>query len=207
MVEAHRQKWYYVQKIGAVNLKPGNLVLVRADAFKGKRKIKDRWEEDTWEVVCQIMTDIPAYEMMDQCGGWCILHWNRPLLVMSEAGIPLCLGIHHAWDRCTSPTLCKPTSIGGESKMMLQESIGSTVTQCPGSKTSLRWINANLWLLPWMSTRASTEDGWWPQIMWRGCRYKKEHVCLAKGMMSLPIDAIGWWALRSMQLLMELGHG
>ena len=30
------------RKIGAVNLKPGNLVLVKADAWKGKRKIKDR---------------------------------------------------------------------------------------------------------------------------------------------------------------------
>ena len=40
--EAHQQKWYYDRKIGAVNLKPGNLVLVKADAWKGKRKIKNR---------------------------------------------------------------------------------------------------------------------------------------------------------------------
>ena len=46
MVEACRQKWHYNRKIGAVNLKPGDLVLVKVDAFKGKRKIKDRWEED-----------------------------------------------------------------------------------------------------------------------------------------------------------------
>ena len=45
--EAHRQKWYYDRKIGAVNLKPGDLVLVKADAWKGKRKIEDRWEEET----------------------------------------------------------------------------------------------------------------------------------------------------------------
>ena len=49
--EACQQKGYYDRKIGAVNLKPGNLVLVKADAWKGKRKIKDRWEEETWEVV------------------------------------------------------------------------------------------------------------------------------------------------------------
>ena len=40
--EAQWQKWYYDWKIGTVDLKPGNLVLVKADAFKGKRKIKDR---------------------------------------------------------------------------------------------------------------------------------------------------------------------
>ena len=42
--EACQQKWYYDRKIGAVNLKPGDLILVKADAFKGKRKIKDRWK-------------------------------------------------------------------------------------------------------------------------------------------------------------------
>ena len=60
MVEACRQKWYYDRKIGAVNLKPGDLILVKADALKGKRKIKDRWEEETWEMVCQIARDIPS---------------------------------------------------------------------------------------------------------------------------------------------------
>ena len=65
-VEAHRHKWYYDRKIGAVNLKPGNLVLVKADAWKGKRKIKDRWEEETWEVVHQITADIPSYKVTNQ---------------------------------------------------------------------------------------------------------------------------------------------
>ena len=48
-MEACWQKWYYDRKIGTMNLKPGNLVLVKADAWKGKRKIKDRWDEETWE--------------------------------------------------------------------------------------------------------------------------------------------------------------
>ena len=51
-----------------VNLKPGDLVLVKVDAWKGKRKIKDRWEEETWEVVHQIVADIPSYEVTNQCG-------------------------------------------------------------------------------------------------------------------------------------------
>ena len=65
MVEACQQKQYYDRKIGAVNLKPGDLILVKADAFKGRRKIKDRWEEDTLEVVHQIVTDIPSYVVMN----------------------------------------------------------------------------------------------------------------------------------------------
>ena len=74
MAESCRQKWYYNRKIGTVNLKPGNLILVKADAFKGKRKIKDRWEEDIWEVVCQIATDIPSYKVMNQHGRSRVLH-------------------------------------------------------------------------------------------------------------------------------------
>ena len=74
MAEVHQQKQYYDRKIDTVNLKPGDLVLVKADAFKGKRKIKDMWEEDTWEVVHQITTDIPSYEVMDQCRSSHILH-------------------------------------------------------------------------------------------------------------------------------------
>ena len=66
--EAYQQKQYYNRKMGTVNLKPGNLVLVKADTWKGKRKIKDRWEEETWEVVHQIMADIPSYKVMNQCG-------------------------------------------------------------------------------------------------------------------------------------------
>ena len=55
-------------------MKPGDLVLVKADAFKGKRKIKDMYEEDTWEVVHQIVTDIPSYEVTNQHGKSCVLH-------------------------------------------------------------------------------------------------------------------------------------
>ena len=68
MTEAYQQKWYYNRNIGAVTLKPGNLVLVKAAVWKGKRKIKDRWEEETWEVVHQIAADIPSYEVRIQHG-------------------------------------------------------------------------------------------------------------------------------------------
>ena len=144
MVEACQQKRYYDRKIGAVNLKPGNLVLVKADAFKGKRKIKDRWEEDTWEVVHHIMTDVPSYEVMNQHGRSCIPHQNQLLLIASEVGIPLCMVNCHAWDRCTSPTPCKTTSVGGETKWTPQKNNGKAVTQQPTNKAFLGWINGKL---------------------------------------------------------------
>ena len=137
--EACQQKWYYDRRIGAVNFKLGNLVLVKADAQKGKRKIKDRWDEETWEVSWQIMADVPSYKVMNQCGWSRDLHWNQILLIASEVGVPLCMGNHHTWDRCTSPTPCKTTSLGGDEERMPQEKHGKAVTQQPTSKASLGW--------------------------------------------------------------------
>ena len=127
-----------------MDLKPGNLVLVKADTFKAKRKIRDRWEEEACKVVHQIMTDVPSYEVMDQHRWSCILYQSWLLLITSEVGVPLCKGVCHAWDRCTSPTPCKPTSQGSEGMMMPQENSGREVTRCPASKTFLGWINGKL---------------------------------------------------------------
>ena len=128
-VEVCLQKWYYNRKIGAVNLKPGDLVLVKVDAWKGKRKIKDRWEEETWEVVCQIVADVPSYKVMNQHRWSQVLHQNQLLLIASEVGVPLCMGSHHTWDRCTSPTPHKITSVGGDEMRTPPEKNGKAVTQ------------------------------------------------------------------------------
>ena len=49
-MEVHQQKWYYDSKMGAVNLKPGDLVLVKADVLRerersriGGKKRPGRW--------------------------------------------------------------------------------------------------------------------------------------------------------------------
>ena len=180
MAEAQWQKWYYDWKIGAVDLKPGNLVLVKAEAFQGKRKIKDRWEDKPREVVHQVMTDIPSYEVTDQHRQPCILHFNWFLLIASETGVPLCVGVHHAWDRCTSPTPVKPTPRGSNSEITPWEDSGLVITQCQARKTSLGWINGKLQLLPWKSVGASTEDGWRLQVTCSGSGCLQDHMHLAE---------------------------
>ena len=157
--EACQQKWYYNRKIGAMNLKPGDLVLVKVDAWKGKRKIKDRWDEETWEVSWQIVADVPSYKVTNQHGWSQVLHRKWLLLVASEVGIPLCMGNHHTWDRCTSPTPCKTTSSGGDEERMPQENNGKAVTQWPTSKASLGWKNRKLQLESWTSTRVPLKMG------------------------------------------------
>ena len=169
-----------------MNLKPGNLALVKVDAWKGKRKIKDRWDEETWKVIWQIMADMPSYEVTNQHGWSWVLHRNRLLLIASEFGIPLCMGNHHTWDRCTSPTPHKTISLGGE-EMMPQEQNGKAVTRRPTRKASQGWKYGKLQLGSWTSTRASTEDGWRPQVRCFGCRPLEEHICKAEGRHLYPL--------------------
>ena len=145
--EAQWQKWYYDWKIGAMDLKPGDLVLVKADAFKGKWKIKDWWEDKPHEVVCQIVMDIPSYKVTNQHGWSHVLHCNWLLLITSETGINLYVGVCHAWDRCTSPTPVKPAPKGNESEITPQEDSGLAIIQYQASKTFLWWINGKVWLL------------------------------------------------------------
>ena len=52
--EAARQRRYYDRKAGAVALQPGDAVMVHADGFVGKRKVKDRWEDGGFIVESQL---------------------------------------------------------------------------------------------------------------------------------------------------------
>ena len=73
---------------------------------------------------------------------------------------------------------------------MPQEKHGKAVTWWSTSKASLGWKNGKLWLGSWMSTRASTEDGWRPQVKWFGCRPLEEHICKAEGWHLYPLTLV-----------------
>ena len=59
--DAERHKWHYDRKANAISLDPGDLVLVKADAYRRRRKVKDQWEEESYEVECQVAEGIPSY--------------------------------------------------------------------------------------------------------------------------------------------------
>ena len=72
---AKRQKWYYDRKANAISLEPGDLVMAKANAYKGKRKVKVWWEKEPYEVVCQVTEDVPLYFVMNkQTGCSQVLH-------------------------------------------------------------------------------------------------------------------------------------
>ena len=60
---------------------PGDMVLMKLNAFQEKRKAKDRWSEAEYMVVCQVADDVPMYEVRDDGRNIKITHCNRLFLV------------------------------------------------------------------------------------------------------------------------------
>ena len=57
-------------------LVPGDVVLMKNDAFQGKWKVKDWWSETEYVVVRQVTDGIPAYEVKDEAGSIKTIHSN-----------------------------------------------------------------------------------------------------------------------------------
>ena len=167
-----------------MDLKPGNLVLVKADTFQGKRKIKDRWEDKPHEVVHQIMTDVPSYEVMDHCGESCMSYIATDLLVVtSEAGIPLYVGDCQVWDRCTSPMSVKPTPHGEWQQRLCHEKM--MVWQSPSMPGQEDFPGVDQWeaMASPIDIHQSIHWGWVESsgyaCSWHGCL--QDCVYLAEG--------------------------
>ena len=89
--EARRQKRLYDHKVGAIELRPGDRVLVHLDAFRGqRRKLKYRWGEDLHTVVSRVADGIPAYVVKNnRTGKKKVLHRVRLLLWLADYGEPV----------------------------------------------------------------------------------------------------------------------
>ena len=89
--EAQRQKWLYDRKVGAIELRPGDNVLVRLDAFRGqRRKLKNQWGSDLHMVVTHMADGIPAYVVKNNhTGKKKVVHWARLLLWLADYDEPI----------------------------------------------------------------------------------------------------------------------
>ena len=86
--EANRQKRLYDRRVGAMELHPGDHVLVCLDAFQGQcRKLKNRWGDDIHTVIDRKADGIPMYEVNNECTGKKkVLHRARLLLWLANYG-------------------------------------------------------------------------------------------------------------------------
>ena len=119
--EAEKQKRYYDQATSTVQLVPGDVVLMKNDGYQGKQKVKDRWSETEYVVICQVADGIPAYEVKDEVGNIKTVHSNRLFLVATpkEAVTPLGVGASISEENVVRFTHAEHTSLGVECKVLL----------------------------------------------------------------------------------------
>ena len=88
--DAAQHKRLYIRRVGMVELRPGDNVLVRLDAFRGHlRKLKNRWGADLHTVVKRMAEDFPTYAVRnDRMNKESVLHRARLLLwaAVEESG-------------------------------------------------------------------------------------------------------------------------
>ena len=82
--EAARQKRIYDRKANATILKPGDTVLIKDDAVRGRQKIKNRWSEKSYVVDSRVGPDVPTYRVKVDEGRLYTVHRNRLLLIAWE---------------------------------------------------------------------------------------------------------------------------
>ena len=158
--EAEKQKHYYDQATSTAQLVLGDVVLMKNDAYQGKRKVKDRWSETEYVVVCQGADGVPAYEVKDEVGNVETIHHNRLFLVATpkEAVMPLGAGMSISEENVVWSTHVEHTSWEVENDAP-EGSMDETDTLSPTSRVPLRWVGGVLWPLPSVAPRLT---------MWRG---------------------------------------
>ena len=98
--EVERQKQHYDRKASAISLEPGDVVLTKFNAYRGRRKVKDQWKEEPYKVEYQVAECIPSYLMKNQLTGCSrILHQMDLFSLLWQRGI-------------ISVWLCRPSGPG-----------------------------------------------------------------------------------------------
>ena len=149
--KAARQRRYYDRRAGAVALQPGDVVMVRADGFVGKRKIKNRWKDEGFIVESQL-EDWPVYQVRcltsdaKQKPKYRILHRNRLLLVTNEDDpvVPGQLAQAKVNPLVSNATLEAKGEDEGPSGPL-----PSLLTRQEGDTTSWVWLNGEFRTKPW----------------------------------------------------------
>ena len=168
--KAEKQKWYYNRTTSTVQLLPGDMVLMKNDAYHGKQKVKDRWSETEYVFVHQVADGIPTYEVKDEAGNVKNIHCNQLFLVPTPVGAvtPLGAGVPLSEENVAQSTLAECTSLEVESDSP-EGSVDGADTLSPTSRVPLGWVGGVLWPLLLVAPRPTiwrglgAGDGVWSQ--------------------------------------------
>ena len=116
--EVDQQKQYYDRATSTVQLRPGNVMLMKANVFQGKRKVKDQWSEVEYMVVHQVADDVPTYKVRDDNGNVKIIQHNQLFLVATPwvKAMPLGANKSLSYEGTTRSTLVELSPLEWESK-------------------------------------------------------------------------------------------
>ena len=152
--EAKKEKCYYDRATSTMQLVPGDMVLMKNDAYQGKWKVKDQWSETEYVVVHQVADGVPAYEVKDEAGNVKTVHHNRLFLVATpmEAIMPLGVGMSISEENVVQSTCAEHTSLGIENDSP-EGSVDGVDTLGPTSRVPLGWVGGVLQPLPLVAPR------------------------------------------------------
>ena len=123
----------------------GDVILMKLDAFQGKRKAKDRWSEVEYMVVRQVTNDMPVYKVKDDGRNIKVVHHNRLFLVVPtrETATPLGGGKSVSYVSTAQSALAELTPLECEGEMSEGE-VESMHTWNLPSHVPLGWVDGVL---------------------------------------------------------------
>ena len=138
---------------------PGDTVLKKADTFEGKRKVKARWREVEYEVICQVTNGVPSYEIKDSSGNVKVAHRNRLFLLATPQGevTPLCENKDADTSVSTQSTLVELTPLECENDLP-KDLMEGCLTQHLASHIPLGWVDGILRPFPMVAHRSAYKD-------------------------------------------------
>ena len=109
----------------------GDVVLMKLDAFQGKRKAKDRCSEVEYVVTHQVANDVPVYEVRDYGRNVKVAHCNRLFLVAPARDVAMPLGgsVSVSYVGTAQSTLVELTPLEWKSEMS-ESDVERVLTQC-----------------------------------------------------------------------------
>ena len=145
----------------------GDVMLMKADVFQDKSKVKDWWSEVEYVVVHQVTDDVLMYEVSDDGGNLKVIHCNPFFLVATPQSDAMPLGGSKSLSEegANWSVLAELTPLEWESEAPESE-VDEAATLCLTSCVLLGWVDGILQSLPTVASRPTLKglgagDGMW----------------------------------------------
>ena len=125
--------------MSTMQLVPGDVVLLKSDAFQGKRKAKNRWSDSEY-----VTDDVPTYEVKDDGRNVKVIHCNRLFFVATVSGGVTPLGASESLseENIIRSTLAEFTPLVWKNEAP-ESNLDEAATLCLASCILLVWVDGS----------------------------------------------------------------